>query len=439
MKYICVLFSSVFLLVSFCAIAQQNHFIYIQTDNKQPFYIKLDKKIFSSSASGYMVIPKLQDGNYNISIGFPNRGGEHDMLCTIDKKDLGYLLKHFGDKGWGLFNLQTLEVVMARKGKDDNLSGVDQTDAFSNMLSKVVNDPAIKQAYNIENQVIKGKAVKEEMTKLSGSAEKQTEDTLVSKQVAAPSSEQTINETTPQNSQTIARIINATGVYDRRSDIIRHLVIKNASGTELVYIDNMTTGADTITIFITSNKNIESANEEKHNERETSVDTEKHNAILKGVANKDTKISDSKFIDMELPNPNSRPEEKKAGSVQIDAPPASKESNATLLQPAVKATMVNSDCKSFASEEDFLKLRKRMAAEDSDEEMIRISRNSFKTKCYTVEQVKNLSVLFLNDGGKYAFFDTAYPFVSDSHNFNILQSQLSDAYYLDRFKVMIRH
>jgi hypothetical protein len=37
--------------------SQQNHFIYIQTENKKPFYVKQDKKIYSSSATGYLSFP----------------------------------------------------------------------------------------------------------------------------------------------------------------------------------------------------------------------------------------------------------------------------------------------------------------------------------------------------------------------------------------------
>jgi hypothetical protein len=80
-----------------------------------------------------------------------------------------------------------------------------------------------------------------------------------------------------------------------------------------------------------------------------------------------------------------------------------------------------------------------MAEADNADEMISRAKKIFKTKCFTTEQVKNLSVLFLKDEGKYNFFDTAYPFASDSQNYVSLQSQLTDTYYIDRFKVMIRH
>ena len=80
-----------------------------------------------------------------------------------------------------------------------------------------------------------------------------------------------------------------------------------------------------------------------------------------------------------------------------------------------------------------------MAAEDNDEDMIVAAKKMFKSKCYSTEQVKNLSVLFLKDKGRYSFFDAAYPFIHDTQNFGRLESQLSDPYYVTRFKAMIRN
>jgi len=96
------------LFFSFTLKAQQSHFIYIQTDNKQPFYVKLDKTIYSSASSGYLIIPQLKTGSYSFVIGFPkNEWPEQNIRCSVENKDLGYILKNFGDKGWGLFNLQS--------------------------------------------------------------------------------------------------------------------------------------------------------------------------------------------------------------------------------------------------------------------------------------------------------------------------------------------
>jgi hypothetical protein len=99
----------------------------------------------------------------------------------------------------------------------------------------------------------------------------------------------------------------------------------------------------------------------------------------------------------------------------------------------------NSDCKATANDNDFLKIRKKMAAAVSDDAMVEAAKKIFKSTCYSVEQIKNLSALFLNDIGKYNFFDAAYPHIYDSQNFGALQAQLSDQYYISRFKAMLRN
>jgi len=69
--------------------------------------------------------------------------------------------------------------------------------------------------------------------------------------------------------------------------------------------------------------------------------------------------------------------------------------------------------------------------------MIRIAKKVFRTRCFSTGQIKNLSFLFLTDEGKYMFFDAAYPYTSDSDQYNSLKSQLSDEYYINRFEAMI--
>jgi hypothetical protein len=104
----------VFLMLGLVSRAQQLHFLYMETDNKQPFYVKLKEKIYSSSSTGYLVIPKMAEGTYNLSVGFPkNEWPLQNLAVSIADKDLGFALKNFESKGWGLFNLQTLEVINA--------------------------------------------------------------------------------------------------------------------------------------------------------------------------------------------------------------------------------------------------------------------------------------------------------------------------------------
>ena len=97
------------------------------------------------------------------------------------------------------------------------------------------------------------------------------------------------------------------------------------------------------------------------------------------------------------------------------------------------------NCSAIADENDFLELRKKMATATNDDGMLDEARKYFKLKCFSLSQVRNLGFLFLNDDGKYRFFDTSYNFVMDVENFGSLQSELKDEYYINRFKAMLRN
>ena len=414
---------------SFGLTAQQNHFIYFQTENKQPFYVKLDKKLLSSSASGYLIVPKLQDGAYTLTIGFPkNIWPEQNITCSINKKDDGYLLKNFGDKGWGLFNLQTLEVVMAaqKAAADQAVILVNKTDDFSKTLSNVINDPSIAKTEEVKP------VIKEEIKPVE-EIKKEEPVKLVIKEEVKPVNETKKEDVKPVIKEEIKPVeeIKKEDPVKPATQITKLLSSTGADGTEMIYVDVINGKPDTVRLFIPVEITSPAIKPEKKAE-EPEVEIKKEEA----------KNADAKFIDITLPNPNAKVDsatilsepviitEKKADVVK-----ASETANENIVKPV----MVNSDCKNFATEEDFLKLRKKMAAANNDDDMVAVAKKIFKSKCFTTEQIKNLSVLFLKDEGKYKIFDTAYPFVSDSHNFSTLEAQLTDAYFISRFKVMLRH
>ena len=117
----------------------------------------------------------------------------------------------------------------------------------------------------------------------------------------------------------------------------------------------------------------------------------------------------------------------------LDIPPVDSVGKET----ASKATIKSNNCKSVAVEDDFFKLRKKMAGQNNDDAMISEAKKGFKTKCFSTTQVRNLSALFLTDESKYKFFDAAYQYVSDLENFSTLQTALKDEYFINRFKAMI--
>ena len=144
------------ILLGLASHAQKNRFIYVQTENMHPFYVKMDKKVLSSSASGYIIISKLIDSTYNFSVGFPkNEWPEYNVTISVKETDAGLLLKNLGERGWGLFNMQTMQVVMHKKNMELMKASEAETngDAFSTILASVVNDPTIMQKAIVKNEV----------------------------------------------------------------------------------------------------------------------------------------------------------------------------------------------------------------------------------------------------------------------------------------------
>ncbi|MEO6539142.1 MAG: DUF4476 domain-containing protein [Ferruginibacter sp.] len=334
----------------------------------------------------------MQSGTFNISVGFPkNEWPAQAMSIKIENNDLGFILKNFGDKGWGLFNLQTLNITMNSAVAN---AAVDvpknKTDEFSNVLADVVNTPALKQ---------------------EKSAPPIPETKLI----------EPINPVAVQKNQDIS-IRTITSTLD-------------PAGRSTVYLSRENSEYDTVRIFIPyENPAVPAPLKENLNEEK-----------------KEEVKSEKKFLNIELPNPNLQNDTtvvpkstditKNEASILVEGNLS--RSPAEPLKPDVntlnKKTSINSDCKSQATDTDFLKLRKKMVSESKEDKMLSVARKAFKSDCYSTLQIKNLGTLFLNDEGRYKFFDVAYPFVYDSQNFSDLQTLLSDEYLINRFKTLIRH
>ena len=379
----------VFICLGIGAQSQQYHFVYLQTDNKQPFYVRIQEKLYSSSSTGYLVIPKLRSGSHLLTVGFPkNEWPSQSITLQITDKDLGYFLKNFDSKGWALFNWQTMEVINSNQASANNsavVSTTEATDGFSSVLSEVVNTPLRKKTVNEPNTVSEATPV-------------------VSKKEVV----------TPNIAANISKISS----------------ISDKEGTAVMYVDRWEGGIDTIQV-ITEGK----INGTKPIVVESTAVVIKPSVTEAPITNV-SKDGSEKFLDIELANPNvgiaSNPTDKKeVNSISASSAPENK-------PVATRPVMINSDCKQVATEEDFFKSRKKMVSQKSEKDMTEAAIKFFKQKCYTVAQVKNLGAIFLTDAGKYAFIESAYPFVLDSHNFSTLESMFTDTFYVNQFKSLVR-
>lgn len=364
------------LLVSFNVRAQQNYFVYLQTENKQPFYVKVNSKILSSSSSGYVVIPKLTTGSYPITVGFAkDKWPQQSFYLEISTSDAGYLLKNFNEKGWGLYNIQTMEISMNGEKETSTQKINNEDEAFATTLSGAAN------------------AKIDVKTKI--------EPIKKSEKVAEI-------ESKGDKSNLIANKIEKLST--KKINMERYI-------TYSVLTNNKT---DTVDVYINYQPEKKAVISETPNEIEK-IKEEISSKSIEPIT-KESK-TDKKFLDIEMQKENSNGLKEKSGVVLMNKPVVS----------------INSDCKAQATEDDFNKTRKKMASQEKNDDMIEVAKKAFKSKCYTVEQIRGLSILFIYDNSKYKFFDAVYPRVSDSQNYGKLQSELKDTYYINRFKVMLRN
>src|SRR4030095_16996478 len=163
--------------------AQKVYFIYLQTDNQQPFYARMGEKVYNSTPSGYLILSNLRDSNYSLNIGIQgSQVPDHPYSLTVNKKDQGFLIKNFGDKGWGLFNLTTMTTIMPVSKPVSPVQTVKtekrEDNAFTNLLAKAADDATIKEKPVIEKPIEK----KAEATALNTEKKEEVKEIVPSSQ-----------------------------------------------------------------------------------------------------------------------------------------------------------------------------------------------------------------------------------------------------------------
>ncbi len=387
-------------------LAQRTNFVYLQTDPQQPFFIKLNEKVISSSAAGYLILPKLTAGTYTITIGFA--GGklvEQKFDLQVQNSDKGYLIKQLGEGELSLFDLQTAALLPAANAKGSTVVTKlekENVSAFTNALSKASADttllygkpkqetpvkapvvvkqepkPAETQPAPVQTPAAVTKEIKDTLLPLKETLVAEKETKAVVKEMVTPVKEEavavteTVKETVVPPAVPVDKpVITPAETALLSSTIQRKAVTETGEGTTVVYEEAFENGSkELITIIVPPAKEI------------------------------------------------------------FKETPAT-----TTQQPILKANI----CKNNASEKDFLAVRRKMVAKTNDEAMIEEAEKVFKTKCFTTTQVKNLGNMFLSNAGKYNFFAMAKNYVSDVNNFPGLAAELKDNFYIGQFNKVIQ-
>lgn len=493
---LCAILMFAFLLAGITAQAQKTYFVYLQSDNQQPFFVNINGRNISSSAAGYVILSKLHDSTYPIRIGFPSGGSLQEFELAVNGNDQGFLVKDFGEKGYGLFNMQSLAVLMNSNGS------AKQKEAEA--LKKAADDKRIADSAAAAAIQLAAKQ-KEDSIALAAAQEKADSAKAALATIPEQPQKDTVatGVTGTAPADTVAKPVAAATpaiAMDEKKDSAA--VIKKDTITITTVADSGKPASPAVTITPKSDSTLTASNKTLVEDRPLTVtDSIKSStpALIKPVADTTVKIdtagkpsaaagvavikdaappkpagSSPRFLDMEMRSDSAelvpvkpvadsvrtKPVSDTVATIKSPAPPVvisetkgsitSNNSNTTVVTAPAAATVESkkadvyanqpsgNNCKKLASEKDFFSLRKKMAATEDVGEMILTAKTAFREKCYSNDQLRNLCVLFLDDASRYRFLDEAYAYSADPQAYKQLADLLKDEYYLRRFTSMLR-
>lgn len=377
--------------------AQKVYFLYIESETRSPFYVKRGEQVYSSSSSGYLILAKLPDSTYTVTVGPGANASELRFEIPLKGKDRGFVLKKLQD-GWALFDLQSLELIRPASSGNPMHSGVRlREDRFTTLLSQAAADTSLLYQPVMASGVVQVQKMPapKQVTTADAAAVPTVLAAHLPVSTAPPDNQDSLltrgplPETMPvdrpadTSTAPVVRVLPEANPSDsidenkvqapayKRSVVSRYAESSTMEGFGLVYTDDAAGAIDTIRILI--------------------------------------------------PNP------KTVFAAAAEQPVAT-----TPVQSIQPAPL----CTEQAGEKEFFKLRRNLAAIDSEADMTLAAIAVFRKRCFSVAQVKNLSSLFLTQSGKYAFLEAAYPFVYNRDQFATLQTELFDPAYLARFKAL---
>jgi hypothetical protein len=437
--------------------AQLNRYILLQSTDGSSFYAKVNNgKPLASSYSGHLIIPK-QQGKVNLTIGFPKKEGEFLYEINVANKDLGFIIKNLGDKGWCLYNWQTTDIVYIK-----NMQPATNTNIASEKQNvEKENAESYKEPLKKENVA----TPTEPSAKIEDTKQPTAGDNDLMKQLQQKAADpvkpikttEVITPTIVKETEIIApppsikkELLPTPGInFLKAIDDVEFVL----SFYEVVHED---LSIDTITVKV-SKKEITMPVPPV-----VTIDTVKKESFkIDTLQTLPTPINDTlTLISRDTANKNNSISQKVAednniGIIAQDTSMASTAPKITIatakalsdsikIAPVYKAptdtmlVMPNSNCTNFATEDDMKQLRKKMLDENDEESKVDVARKAFRKKCYSTALIKKLVAVIDTEKGKYDLLDAVYPFTADSEAFKSLGSLLTDDYYKQRFTAMIR-
>lgn len=464
-----------------------SYFVYIQHEKQQPFYVKLNGKLLSSSLKGYVILPRLQAGKVPVTIGFPKSDAPEQqyVIRLTGKRDYGFLLKGNGEKDYALYDLQTFATIKSAGGAAPEA----EQPAEAITVTRISSDTATPEQ-------------KEMMDKVQADVEtalnKTPTDTAPKKKGSfAEALDKVVTDDRPEHMpleapkpKPVAPVVETAAVVEAVTETVetpvkkprnkrnrgkerealtdeeKELLSNVLEAEKKAAADEALAAATEATATPAEEPAAEPVKKEKKpKKKKDSPEPEFIDfgtaapaaAGAAGVAKAVEKAAEAAPVAVEETPEMSAKEardlkraKKKAEREAADREAIAKDSIANAefygnaevkddtkaKKPSIQ--MINSDCEKVLEVDAFRKLLRTMNSKKKDEDMVDAFRKGTRSVCVSTEQIRALTQLISSEDNRYQLLDAAYPRTYDSQNYGSLGDLLKDDYYKGRFKALIK-
>ncbi len=460
----------------------QQHYVYIQSEKGQPFYVKVNGQVLSSTERGYIILPKLESGTVPMSIGYAQSEGpaqEQKFYVRIAKNDQGFLLK----KG-ALYNLQTFREIKADNGDGSTATAAAQEPVQEAVAANNTEDTARKEMMgNLQKDLEDTFSQKATVTgpgKPSASKSSNAFSSALDKVVVSGDDREepvaevapvkpTEGATAPVEEQPVAKKprgkkhkAEREPLTEEEQDILKSVMAdeSKAAASEAAVADQPQQ---------TTEEQPAPKKQKKHKKREGDPDfiefQEDGKASAPVVAAAPAAVAaETAAPAVELPATEEAPVRKKKKRKLFDdtehpnniitdssgygiamgteAPSRKKKKNEEAVaenseKKDAGSRLINTDCGNVMDEATFRKVLRKFVSARSDDSMIDVFRKSTRNYCLETAQVKSLALLVSSEEARYRLLDLAYAKTYDTEKYGSLESLLTESYYKGRFRAML--
>jgi len=154
------------------------HYLFIEAEGQQPFYIKRGSETYSSTASGFLILSKLTVKELDFIIGFPNKlYPEISFKVNGLDHDRGFLLKQNQDKGWILLDRAGAGMIAGGAVTPQVLSTVagNSSAGFADLLADATGDKSLLEKNNFTPAPVTKPVVVNSKTNSNSNSTKKTQ------------------------------------------------------------------------------------------------------------------------------------------------------------------------------------------------------------------------------------------------------------------------